>query len=37
MALSENIKRYEDTFGTIEEPRNPGDPIPYDILPQGKA
>ena len=35
-ALSDNIKRYEQQFGTIEEPRvMSGDTVPYDIL--GKA
>ncbi len=38
MALMDNIKRYENQFGTIEEPQNAGDAVPYDmILPQGKA
>ncbi len=39
MALNDNIKKYEDNFGTIEEPRLPGphDAIPYDMIPQGKA
>jgi len=35
-ALSDNIRRYEQQFGTIEEPHAAmGDTIPYDIL--GKA
>ena len=35
-ALNENIRKYEQQFGTIEEPRtNMGDTVPYDIL--GKA
>ena len=36
-ALSDNIKKYEQQFGTISEPRMPlqGDTVPYDIL--GKA
>lgn len=38
MALNDNIKKYEETYGTIEEPHGPHDAIPYDmILPQGKA
>ena len=36
-ALNDNIKKYEQQFGAIEEPRMPmqGDTVPYDIL--GKA
>lgn len=35
-ALSDNIRRYEQQFGTIEEPHVAmGDTVPYDIL--GKA
>lgn len=36
-ALTDNIKKYEQQFGTIEEPRTPtqGDTVPYDII--GKA
>lgn len=36
-ALNDNIRKYEQQFGTIEEPRMPmaGDTAPYDIL--GKA
>jgi hypothetical protein len=36
-ALADNIKKYEQQFGTIEEPRMPmqGDTVPYDII--GKA
>ena len=36
-ALSDNIKKYEQQCGTIEEPRVPmqGDTVPYDII--GKA
>lgn len=36
-ALNDNIKKYEQQFGTIEEPRVPmqGDTVPYDII--GKA
>ena len=36
-ALSDNIKKYEQQFGTIEEPRMPlpDGTVPYDIL--GKA
>ena len=36
-ALTDNIKKYEQQFGTIEEPRMPmqGDTVPYDII--GKA
>lgn len=36
-ALNDNIKKYEQQFGTIEEPRMAvqGDTVPYDIL--GKA
>ena len=39
MALNDNLKKYEDNFGAIEEPRIPGphDAIPYDMIPQGKA
>ena len=37
MALSGNIKKYEETFGTIEEPHGPNDAIPYNMVPQGKA
>ena len=33
-ALSDNIKKYEQQFGTISEPMA-GDTVPYDIL--GKA
>lgn len=35
-ALSDNIKKYEQQFGTITEPRMAaGDTVPYEIL--GKA
>ena len=36
-ALSDNIKKYEQQFGAIEEPRMAmsGDTVPYDIM--GKA
>lgn len=36
-ALTDNIKKYEQQFGAIEEPRMPmqGDTVPYDII--GKA
>ena len=35
-ALSDNIRKFEQQFGTIEEPRAVmGDTVPYDIL--GKA
>ena len=35
-ALNDNIRKYEQQFGTIEEPRAAmGDTVPYDIL--GKA
>lgn len=36
-ALSDNLKKYEQQFGTIEEPQllPAGDTVPYDIL--GKA
>lgn len=35
-ALNDNIRKYEQQFGTIEEPRaGMGDTVPYDIL--GKA
>ncbi|MBO4307546.1 MAG: DUF3467 domain-containing protein [Bacteroidales bacterium] len=38
MALNGNVSKYEELFGTIEEPRNSHDAIPYDIMvPQGKA
>ena len=37
MALNGNIKKYEETFGTIDEPHGPHDDIPYDMIPQGKA
>ena len=39
MALSDNLKKYEDNFGAIEEPHIPGPPhaIPYDMIPQGTA
>lgn len=37
MALSDNVQKYEDNFGVIEEPRLPHDAIPYDMVPQGKA
>ncbi|MBP5327365.1 MAG: DUF3467 domain-containing protein [Bacteroidales bacterium] len=37
MALSENVRKYEDNFGTIDEPHGPHDAIPYDMVPQGKA
>ena len=39
MALNDNVKKYENTFGTIDEPHVPGphDAIPYDMIPQGKA
>lgn len=35
-ALGDNIRKYEQQFGTIEEPHTAmGDTVPYDIL--GKA
>ena len=36
-ALNDNIKKYEQQFGTIEEPHMPmqGNTVPYDII--GKA
>lgn len=36
-ALSDNLRKYEQQFGTIEEPKAQpiGDTVPYDIL--GKA
>ena len=34
-ALNDNIRKYEQQFGTIAEPRPAGDTVPYDIL--GKA
>ncbi len=36
-ALNDNLRKYEQQFGTIEEPRiaPQGDTVPYDIL--GKA
>lgn len=36
-ALNDNIKKYEQQFGKIEEPRMPmqADTVPYDIM--GKA
>ena len=34
-ALNDNIKKYEQQFGPIEEPRMAGDTVPYDII--GKA
>lgn len=35
-ALNDNIRKYEQLFGTIEEPRTAmGDTVPYDII--GKA
>ena len=37
MALNGNLKKYEETFGTIDEPHGPNDAIPYNIMPQGKA
>lgn len=37
MALSDNLKKYEQNFGTIIEPHSPHDAIPYDMVPQGKA
>ena len=37
MALNGNIQKYEEQFGTIEEPRVNGDTIPYDMIPQAKA
>ncbi len=37
MALNGNIQKYEETFGTIEEPHGPHDAIPYNMVPQGKA
>ncbi|MBQ6096139.1 MAG: DUF3467 domain-containing protein [Bacteroidales bacterium] len=37
MALNDNIRKYEETFGHIEEPHGPNDAIPYNIQPQGKA
>jgi hypothetical protein len=37
MALTDNLRKYEDNFGPIEEPHTPHDAIPYDMVPQGKA
>ena len=37
MALSGNVKKYEETFGVIDEPHGPNDAIPYNMVPQGKA
>ncbi len=37
MALNDNIRKFEDNFGTIEEPVGPHDAIPYNMAPQGKA
>lgn len=37
MALNGNLQKYEETFGTIEEPHGPHDAIPYNMVPQGKA
>ena len=37
MALTDNVQKYEKTFGPIDEPHGPNDAIPYNILPQGKA
>lgn len=37
MALSDNVKKYEENFGIIDEPHGPHDAIPYDMIPQGKA
>ncbi len=37
MALSGNIKKYEETFGVIDEPHGPNDAIPYNMVPHGKA
>lgn len=34
-ALNDNIKKYEQMFGAISEPRVEGDTVPYDII--GKA
>ena len=34
-ALAENVRKYEQTFGTIEEPLPAGQTVPFDIL--GKA
>lgn len=34
-ALNDNIRKYEQQFGAIAEPRPAGDTVPYDIL--GKA
>lgn len=36
-ALNDNLRKYEDTFGVIDEPHGPHDAIPYDMIPQGKA
>ena len=37
MALNGNLKKYEETFGTIDEPHGPNDAIPYNMVPQGNA
>ena len=37
MALNDNIHKYEENFGTIEEPHGTRDAIPYDMLPTAKA
>ena len=37
MALNDNLHKYEENFGTIEEPRGVHDAIPYDMIPTGKA
>lgn len=36
MALSGNVVKYEEQFGTIEEP-HPSDTVPFDFTPQGKS
>lgn len=36
-ALNDNLAKYEQQFGPIEEPGMPQDAVPYDAFPQGKA
>ena len=37
MALNGNLKKYEETFGPINEPHGPNEAIPYNMVPQGNA
>lgn len=37
MALNDNIRKYEENFGTIEDPHGVRDAIPYDMVPTAKA